>query len=242
MAAKAKQRRGRAPKGEFSGKTGIMSFRIRPDTKSALRKAAAVSKRSLSQEAEYHLRQALLEAGPTHKIMNLVAIAVDSLSNINDPKARWTDDPYLFVQALQAVNTAFELFRPQRPLPSNALETCGPRQGQFAIFATFRDAQLADTPDRLAQQQNPYWRALLSAKHALGPFIDNLQIWGMDGHQTRDQHQRSLGIRNELIPLIRKDAKTPEAMTDAETKKMWELRAALAVIANQPIEPKGGKS
>jgi hypothetical protein len=233
----AKAKRGRAPKGEFSGKTGVMSFRIRPDTKAALKRAATTSKRSLSQEAEYHLRRSLLEAGPTHALMNLVAIAIDSLKNINDPQAKWTDDPYLFVQALQAVNTAFELFRPRKPLTADAHETGGPRQGQFAIFSTFRDAQIAKASD----QQSPYQRALVSAKHALGPFVDGLKIWGMDGQQARDQHQRSLEIRNELIPLSRKEGTA--GMTDAETKRLWELRAALAAVAgNRPIEPRGEKS
>jgi TraY domain len=51
----AKTRRGRRPQGEYAGKTGVMSFRIRPDTKAALREAATTSGRSLSQEAEHRL-------------------------------------------------------------------------------------------------------------------------------------------------------------------------------------------
>jgi hypothetical protein len=46
-------KRGRVPKGEYAGKTEVMSFRITPDTKVALRRAAAASGRSLSQEAEH---------------------------------------------------------------------------------------------------------------------------------------------------------------------------------------------
>src|SRR3977135_2623120 len=49
--------RGRAPKGEYAGKTEVMSFRLTPDTKAALRRAAATSGRSLSQEAEHRLRR-----------------------------------------------------------------------------------------------------------------------------------------------------------------------------------------
>jgi TraY domain len=51
--------RGRAPKGEYAGKTEVMSFRLTPDTKAALRRAAATSGRSLSQEAEHRLRRGL---------------------------------------------------------------------------------------------------------------------------------------------------------------------------------------
>jgi hypothetical protein len=34
-------KRGRAPKGEYAGKTEVMSFRITPSTKAALKRAAA---------------------------------------------------------------------------------------------------------------------------------------------------------------------------------------------------------
>ena len=57
-------KRGRVPKGEYAGKTEVMSFRITPDTKTALRRAAATSGRSLSQEAEHRLRRGL-EPAPT---------------------------------------------------------------------------------------------------------------------------------------------------------------------------------
>jgi TraY domain len=53
--------RGRAPKGEYAGKTQVMSFRLTPDTKAALRRAAARSGRSLSQETEHRLRRGLDE-------------------------------------------------------------------------------------------------------------------------------------------------------------------------------------
>jgi hypothetical protein len=51
--------RGRAPKGEYAGKIEVMSFRLTPDTKAALRRAAATSGRSLSQETEHRLRRGL---------------------------------------------------------------------------------------------------------------------------------------------------------------------------------------
>jgi hypothetical protein len=84
----AKTKRGRRPQGEYAGKTGVMSFRIRPDTKAALREAATTSGRSLSQEAEHRLRQGLDEdetissfwGDPkTFAMMRLAAQAVLSL-------------------------------------------------------------------------------------------------------------------------------------------------------------------
>jgi plasmid stability protein len=60
--------RGRAPKGEYAGKTEVMSFRLTPDTKAALRRAAATSGRSLSQEAEHRLRRGLDEEEAISKL------------------------------------------------------------------------------------------------------------------------------------------------------------------------------
>jgi hypothetical protein len=223
--AKTKAKRGRAPKGEYAGKTSVVSFRFTPATKAALKKAAAISGRSVSQEAEYRLHRSL-SASPTQALMGLVSDAIDGLKNLDRPNATWTDDPYLFVMALQAASTALELFRPAEPMSPEASEMLGSRQGMFALFSTLRDVQLADyAPD------TPYGRALRTANHALGPFLNSMHIWGMDALTARNQHERSQHIRAELIPLSKKEGTAPEAMTQQETKRLWELRSQLAAIA-----------
>ena len=235
-----RKKAGRPPAGEYADKREVMNFRIRRDTKRLLQEAARASGRSLSQETEHQLRRALVEmrAGPTYDLMNLIGRALDLLRSLKDQNATWTSDPYLFTQAVQAAITALELFRPQQPLPADLFECGGPRQGQFAIFSTLRDVQLAD-PSVPFGRLSPYQRALVMAKHALGPFIDNASIWGMTGPEARQQHERSRKIRNELIPLTRREEKGD--LTPEETARLWELRAALEAVANEPFEPGGSK-
>jgi hypothetical protein len=56
MAKKRAPGAGRKPRGEFQGKTAVLTTRITPETRAALERAAAKGKRSLSQEVEYGLR------------------------------------------------------------------------------------------------------------------------------------------------------------------------------------------
>jgi hypothetical protein len=56
MARKRAPGAGRKPRGEFQGKSAVLTTRITPETRAALEHAAAKGKRSLSQEVEYGLR------------------------------------------------------------------------------------------------------------------------------------------------------------------------------------------
>ena len=103
--------RGRAPKGEYAGKTEVMSFRLTPDTKAALRRAAATSGRSLSQEAEHRLRRGLDEEEAISKLwgdvktsamLRLAAQVVQSLGTMRDTKVHWTADAKVFDSAIEA--------------------------------------------------------------------------------------------------------------------------------------------
>jgi len=91
-------KRGRAPKGEYAGKTEVMSFRITPSTKAALKRAAAAGNRSLSQEAEHRLRRGLDEDATissfwgdakTFAIMRLAAQVIQSLDEVSHAKVHW---------------------------------------------------------------------------------------------------------------------------------------------------------
>jgi plasmid stability protein len=104
--------RGRAPKGEYAGKTEVMSFRLTPDTKAALRRAAATSGRSLSQEAEHRLRRGLDEEETISKLwgdvktsamLRLAAQVVQSLGTMRDTKVHWTADAKVFDSGIEAI-------------------------------------------------------------------------------------------------------------------------------------------
>jgi hypothetical protein len=97
--------RGRRPKGEYAGKTSVMSFRITPGTKDKLKRAAALSGRSLSQEAEYRLRRALDDD-------MIIENLIESMSAVQSLKANWSTDPAAFDQAAGAIVEALKAFYP----------------------------------------------------------------------------------------------------------------------------------
>jgi plasmid stability protein len=114
-------KRGRAPKGEYAGKTEVMSFRLTPDTKAALRRAAARSGRSLSQETEHRLRRGLDEEEAisslwgdvkTSAMLRLAAQVVQSVRTLQDTKVHWTADAKVFDSAIEAIAGTLKLFRP----------------------------------------------------------------------------------------------------------------------------------
>ena len=134
-------------------------------------------------------------------------------------------DPYLFAKARDAVEAAFELLRPQEPLPANEDEFGGAGQGKFALVSRFYDLQVAD-PTTPLTEQTPYQRAMVMLKRELGALTDRPVIWGM----TAEQHRRVRDLSRELIPLMRKDA---NALTPAERRKLGEGLSKIAEIGDQ---------
>jgi TraY domain len=113
-------RRGPEPRGEYPNKTGVLSTRIRPDTRKRLVEAAAASGRSLSQEIEFRLRRTLVDEPANaemfgglknFRLMQLVGIAM-TLRNPDRPGASWVDDPGLFVEVLRVIHHLLWAIRP----------------------------------------------------------------------------------------------------------------------------------
>jgi hypothetical protein len=168
----AKAKRGRAPQGEYAGKTGVMSFRIRPDTKTALRKAAAAANRSLSQEAEHRLRRGLDEDetisslwgdAKTLAMMRLAAQVVLSLAKVRDAKVHWTADVGVFDVAIDAITGTLKLFRPQ---VAEGLSIGSPEIGVPAL-GIIREAQAANPAHPLNKSTKRH-RAMTRFKEDLG--------------------------------------------------------------------------
>jgi hypothetical protein len=168
----AKAKRGRTPQGEYAGKTGVMSFRIRPDTKAALRNAAATSGRSLSQEAEHRLRRGLDQdetissfwGDPkTFAMMRLAAQAVLSLGKVRDTEVHWTANVEAFDAAMEAIIGTLRVFR---PLVATSLSTGSPEIG-VPVLAILREAQAAD-PTRPLNKSTRRQRAMTRFKEHLG--------------------------------------------------------------------------
>jgi len=123
-------KRGPAPKGPYGGKTGVLSMRVRPDTREALERAAQKNGRPLSQEIEDRLRRSLAEdktiieifgGAEVYAIMRLISSSMAMSENPLSQKS-WLDDPYAFDQVVRTVNANLEIFRPPgKPEPPKIL-------------------------------------------------------------------------------------------------------------------------
>jgi hypothetical protein len=165
-------KRGRAPKGEYAGKTLVMSFRITPDTKTALRRAAATSGRSLSQETEHRLRRGLDEDeaisslwgdARTSAMLRLAAQVVQSLGTVRDTKVHWTTDAELFDAAINAIAETLKLFR---PMQAEGISVCPPEIGAPALRIV-KEAQAADLSRPLSKSSRRQ-RTMARFKEDLG--------------------------------------------------------------------------
>jgi plasmid stability protein len=165
-------KRGRAPKGEYAGKTQVMSFRITPDTKTALRRAAATSGRSLSQEAEHRLRRGLDEEEAisrlwgdlkTSAMLRLAAQVVQSLGTVRDTKVHWTRDAVLFDAAINAIAETLKLFR---PIQAEGISVCPSEIGAPALRIV-KEAQGTDLSRPLSKSSRRQ-RAMARFKEDLG--------------------------------------------------------------------------
>jgi TraY domain len=170
--AMAKAKRGRPAHGEYAGKTDVMSFRIRPDTKADLKRAAAASGRSLSQEAEHRLRRGLDEDetissfwgdSRTLAMMQLAAQAVLSLGKVRGAEVHWTADAELFDAAMEKIFGTLQVFR---PIVGTSFSTDSPEFSAPALDI-IREAQAAD-PARPLNKSTRQQRAMARLKQDLG--------------------------------------------------------------------------
>jgi hypothetical protein len=112
-------RRGPIPRGEYSNKSRVLSTRIRDDTRQALERAVAESKRSLSQEIEFRLRRSLADdvdvsnrfgSRRNYAMLRMISCVMDLLSD--DNASSWLDEPFKFEKAKRAIDRVLEAFRP----------------------------------------------------------------------------------------------------------------------------------
>ena len=119
--AEKKRKRGRPPGGEFTDKSEVVHFRVRPDTKALLEKAAQATGRTVSQECEHRLLRGLddFDSEPTTAALKIFSLAIDTASKFRDPNgaARWWNDPYLFEVAKRTFTGVLDLFRPPGATP-----------------------------------------------------------------------------------------------------------------------------
>ena len=167
--------RGRAPKGEYAGKTEVMSFRLTPDTKAALRRAAATSGRSLSQEAEHRLRRGLDEEEAISKLWGDVKT---SAMLMRDTKVHWTADAKVFDSAIEAIAGTLKLFR---PLQAEGISVGSPEIDAPALKIV-EEAQATELSRPLSKSSRRQ-RAMARFKEDLGQELTNRAIDRIHEHR-----------------------------------------------------------
>jgi hypothetical protein len=234
----AKRMRGRPPRGEYPGKTAVMNFRIRPDTKRLLEAAARASGRTLSQETEHQLRRALVDmgVGPTFALMKVIGSAIDAIISTRYSRGNpnWIDDPYLFDQVAKAITGAFEIFRPAGVItrPADVLHgsaIAAKAEGQAAALQLLALIRSADVLTPISRQ-SAQTRALTVMKQDLGALLDR------PVSRTRDEIvSNALGEFKSQRGVIDKARTDPDAITPDEALILWRIAGEMA-STTQPVK------
>jgi hypothetical protein len=217
----------RAPRGQE--KSEVINFRITPETKAFLKRAAEASGRTASAECEYQLRRALsyMSPGPTYAVMRTVSAALESLLALEHPKPeRWLHEPELFDRTLRFFIAALEMFRPEEPpRPPNAVpvpvefqqhhEDHDKSFGRAALLELLAQIARAD-PSAPMDRQSRRQRALATMKQDLGEVADRPAL-------------------RELVPLAQKAVNNPEEIISEDTRELWHFIQRLATLQDRGV-------
>jgi hypothetical protein len=234
--AEKKRKRGRPPGGEFTEKSEVVHFRVRPDTKAMLEKAAQASGRTVSQECEHRLLRGLddFDSEPTTALLKIFLLTVDTAAKLRDPegKARWWNDLYVFEAAKRTVAGVFDLFRPPGAAPpeNDSFLQQVRTAGTHTAAAILRQVQLVDPAKPYGRQTRAQvWFSML--RKELGELADRPVIWGKTAEELREEHAALDAIRalqQKFSPLenIPETERTPE-----QRRKLERLQQQMREIA-----------
>jgi len=216
-----------------SKKSEIVNFRVTPDTKEALDKAAEAHGRKRSAEVEFQLQRSLsvMGSGRTFALMMFIAGTIESLVRMRSKDTdAWWSDPVLFDQVMKAVNASFEVLRPKGELAlTEQVETENARRAEFAVAATVREIQTVDASIPFAKR-TPHQRWLTLLAEELGPLAEDRIIFGRTAKEARKEHEvfRKV-VLPELMELTRKEA-GGVALNLEERRKLADLRREIARV------------
>lgn len=236
--AEKKRKRGRPPGGEFSEKSEVVHFRVRPDTKALLETAARASGRTVSQECEHRLLRGLddFDNEPTTAVLKIFSLAIDTATKFRDPKgeARWWTDPYLFEVAKRTFTGLLDLFRPSGAAapPDDIFFQQMRDLSAHTAAAVVRRIQLIDPAKPYARQTRPeVWFSML--RKELGPLADRPVIWGKSAEELRKEHAELDAIRPLLQQSVPPENIPESARTTEQQKKLERLRRQIREIESK---------
>ena len=163
-------KRGRKPQGEFGGKSALFATRLTPQTRQALEWASARSGRSMSQEAEFHLRESLgrdrrrqqhiIELG---EMVMRIAQAIEKRSG-----KRWINDAATGEALRRAIDFAVLHFAPRWAPPQGKNSLDPAELGTFEAGMLISRIEGVPEPPRVRwprgaeypEEWHSYWRIL----------------------------------------------------------------------------------
>lgn len=153
-------KRGPKPRGEYAGKSKVLSTRIRPDLRAALDAASKKSGRSLSQEIEYRLRRTFTDekeirdrfgSRENFYIMRAIDLAIQTVVMREESVAEWLNDPETFDRVCKTIGVVLDAIRPPDLTPEELEYSAG------------LDADMHSDPETLAAL---VWKSIQDADPA----------------------------------------------------------------------------
>jgi hypothetical protein len=212
-------RKGRKPKGQFSGKLANFSTRIQPETRKQLEKEAKASNQSISQLAERLLVAGLAERQQTEKdpAMRALCFLISEIAHtivgptVTDGKREaafysWRIDPFFYKAFRIAVGRVLDALSPPGEIT--------PPKIKIAEKPLEKDDALEASMMRwLESFKSPEARAENAADYILQTFRD-IPRWSAEERETQRQILRSLHAPS----LAREFYGMPDAAHDLAVK------------------------
>jgi hypothetical protein len=217
--------RGQPPRGPYAGKSAVLAWRVRPETRADIERAAQASGRSMSQEVEHRLKGSFAEdkeikdrfgSERSYAVMRLMASTIVAIRPAGAADADWLNDPVLFDRAVEGIAAVLAHLRPKGRRPSKkSIWKISGFGGEVAANDLLREVQAAApafSPDQSAHQ-----KILTKLKNALGEVADRAEPFG----RTEGENRRlaRIAIAHRLKVLRRKLAKHPESVTAEEREE-----------------------
>jgi hypothetical protein len=166
MARKREPGAGRKPRGEFQGKTAVLTTRITPATRAALEDAAAKSNRSLSQEVEHGLRVylAMLKNQPDEHIRALgQAVMLVAKYIQRATKHKWNEDSFTGEALRQGCTALIAHFAPRgMPITPGPIKEAATKLAQDIARATGAGQIEAAVPDAASVGETEAGKVIVS--------------------------------------------------------------------------------
>lgn len=127
-------KRGPKPRGEYAGKSKVLSTRIRPDLRAALDAASKESGRSLSQEIEHRLRRTFTDekeirdrfgSRENFYIMRAIDLAIQTVVMREESVAEWLNDRETFDRVCKTIGVVLDAIRPPDLTPEELEYSAG---------------------------------------------------------------------------------------------------------------------